>query len=164
MACGLFVAAHMQDLVPRRDRTRAPFIASAESYPLDHQGSPSAVDLTGRHLPCQRPFKMRSQEILFPGQFLTSACVGTTESSVRRCLRWDLETNSYFSVFTMVSVWCSWVLLFKRTKAFSDRGTRVIRSLFRFLIGSCCSFLQSSMLGPGLDMKENKPKSGGSKE
>ena len=51
-ACGLLVAArglllscgmHAGSSSPTRDRTRAPCIGSMESYPLDHQGSPSII-------------------------------------------------------------------------------------------------------------------------
>ena len=41
MACGIFsrgMRARSSSLT--RDRSRAPCIGSAESYPLDHQGSP----------------------------------------------------------------------------------------------------------------------------
>ena len=46
VACGLIVVACMQDLVPRPGFKPGPhpaLIGSAESYPLDHQGSPITV-------------------------------------------------------------------------------------------------------------------------
>ena len=40
-ACGLLsCVTHVGSSSPTRDRTWAPCIGSAESYPLDHQGSP----------------------------------------------------------------------------------------------------------------------------
>ena len=38
---------HVGSSSPTRDRTRAPCIGSTESYPLDHQGSPLTLLLTG---------------------------------------------------------------------------------------------------------------------
>ena len=39
-ACGLSCIMHVGSSSPTRDQTQAPCIASLESYPLDHQGSP----------------------------------------------------------------------------------------------------------------------------
>ena len=43
VACELFSCGiHVGSTSPTRDRTRAPCIGSAESYVLDHQGSPGS--------------------------------------------------------------------------------------------------------------------------
>ena len=57
MAHGIFVAAcrllscgmRAGSSSPMRDQTRAPCIGSVESYPLDHQGSPSHTILNARN-------------------------------------------------------------------------------------------------------------------
>ena len=46
-ACGLLSCSmHAGSRSPTRDQTRAPCIGSTESYPLDHQGSPSSYFFT----------------------------------------------------------------------------------------------------------------------
>ena len=66
----------------------------------------------------KRPSKVRSQEIIFLGLFLTGTFTGTVESSVCKYMHWDLEKNSLFSVFTAVFFGGAGCYFAVRTKTF----------------------------------------------
>ena len=65
----LSCSMHERSSCPTRDGTRVPCIRSAESYPLDHQGSPRAVSF-------RKTFTLGTEEILeenlFKAVFLIS--------------------------------------------------------------------------------------------
>ena len=52
LSCSMYVGSSSLT----RDRTRVPCIGSAQSYPWDHQGSPSNVLLISRILKCTLHF------------------------------------------------------------------------------------------------------------